>query len=294
MNLRKNGIFFILLSDLFFGFLPITVKWANHQGYSALQTTFFRFGFALMGILLLAALGWQKIRVVSAKALFWRGFFGGWTVFFFFITQQSTTAAKATLFNYTYSIWANVFDVLVFQRRPPKLFWSALLMAAAGAWLVLGIRWTGFQWGDGTGILSGMTGGAAVLAIKEARRTDNALSVFGSFSFFGFVIAGLFLWWGTTPGNEFADRLAFPRSGRGWTTLLCMAAVGMLAQVFFTHGYGYTSLAAGALLSLLVPVFTALFGLTLLGEALTPHFILGTLLILGACGLLVFPSEPSL
>jgi drug/metabolite transporter (DMT)-like permease len=291
MNLGKNGIFFILLSDLFFGFLPISVKWANHQGYPALQTTFFRFGFALAGILLLSALGWQKIRVVGRKAFFWRGFFGGWTVFFFFITLQSTTAAKATLFNYTYSIWANVFDVMVFRRKPPKLFWPSLLMAAVGAWLVLGIQWTGFQWGDATGILSGMTGGAAVLAIKEARRTDNALSVFSSFSIFGFAIAGVFLWWGPALGME-SLAAWHPLDGRGWITLLCMALVGMLAQILFTHGYGYTSLAAGALLSLLVPVFTALFGLVLLDEALTPHFILGTLLILGACGLLVRPEEP--
>jgi drug/metabolite transporter (DMT)-like permease len=68
----------------------------------------------------------------------------------------------------------------------------------------------------------------------------------------------------------------------------------MLAQVLFTHGYGYTSLAAGALLSLLVPVFTALFGLAFLSEALTPHFVLGTLLVLGACGLLALPGEPSI
>ncbi len=245
MSFRKNGILFILLSDLFFGFLPICVKWANHQGYPALQATFFRFGFALAGILFLVALGWQKILVVNRKALFWRGFFGGWSVFFFFITLQTTTAAKATLFNYTYSIWANVFDTVVFRRRPPKHFWPTLLMAAVGVWLVLGIHWTGFKWGDATGILSGVMSGAAVLSIKEARRTDNALSVFTSFSFFGFITAGLFLWWGPALGM---DVLAawHALDCRGWITLLCMGMIGMSAQVLFTHGYGYTSLAVGS------------------------------------------------
>jgi drug/metabolite transporter (DMT)-like permease len=289
MSLRKNGLLFIFLSDLFFGFLPILVKWANHQGYSALQATFFRFGFALAGILILMVWGWQKIRIVNLQALFWRGFFGGWSVFFFFITLQHSTAAKATLLNYTYSIWANVFDVAIFRRQPPRLFWPALLIAGVGVWLVLGIQWSGFQWGDATGIISGMTSGAAVLSVKEARRTDNALSVFTSFSIFGFIIAGLFLWWGPALGM---DVLAawHPLDGKGWLLLLSMGLVGMLAQVLFTHGYGYTSLAVGALFSLLVPVFAALFGLVLLGEGLTPHFVLGTLLILGACGLLARPE----
>ena len=29
MNLRKNGPFLFLISNLFFGILPIMVKWAN-------------------------------------------------------------------------------------------------------------------------------------------------------------------------------------------------------------------------------------------------------------------------
>lgn len=285
MNFRKNGILLILASDFFFGFLAISVKWANHLGYSALETAFFRFLFALTGVGLIVVTRLGGLAIVNRKAVFWRGFFGGWSVFFFFVTLQYTTAAKATLFNYTYSIWANVFDVAFLKRKPPKGFILSLLLALLGTWLVLGVQWGRWEWGDLPGMLSGMAAGAAVLAVKEARRTDNALTVFTSFSLFGFLIAGFFLLAGVFwTGLDWMGWKAV--DGKGWEALVVMGLIAMAAQLLFTQGYGYASLAVGTLLSLLVPVLTAFFGWALLGESLTSHFMLGTILILTACALI--------
>lgn len=285
MQWRRNGLLLILISDVLFGLLPITVKWANQLGYAASQVAFFRFAIALAGIAVLAAMGWQKLKPVHHQALFWRGFFGGLTVVLYFITLQLTTAAKATLLNYTFSIWANVFDVLVFKRKPPRGFTLSILLAFAGAWLVLDVHWNGFVWGDLCGVLSGMMGGAAVLAIKEARRKDNALTTFCSFSLFGFITAGLMLVLGPHLGMAHMSGWT-PLDGKGWLVLLIMGLLAMIAQLFYTHGYGFTRLADGALLSLLVPVLAGLFAVLFLKETLAPHFILGTVMILTGCGLL--------
>jgi drug/metabolite transporter (DMT)-like permease len=158
-------------------------------------------------------------------------------------------------------------------------------LAAAGVWLVLGIQWSSFQWGDLTGILSGVTGGAAVLSVKEARRTDNALTVFGSFSLFGFLFSaaalGIGFWTPLSRAGEWNSL-----GPQGWGILCLMGFSAMTAQLLFTQGYGHTSLTMGSLLSLLVPVLAAFWGWMLLGEPLTPHFILGTLFVLTACALL--------
>ena len=120
-----------------------------------------------------------------------------------------------------------------------------------------------------------MAGGAAVLATKEARRTDNALSVFTSFSLFGFLISGMILL--VNPAPSGATWIGWKTlDGHGWMILLIMGLVAMTAQLLFTQGYGYTSLATGTLLSLLVPVVTAFLGWLLLKESLTPHFMIGT------------------
>ncbi len=221
---------------------------------------------------------------MNREALLWRGILGGLTVLLYFMTLQLTTAAKGTLLNYTYSIWANVFGVLFLRHKPPKGFALILLMAALGVWLVLGVSFDHFDWGDLTGVLSGMAAGGGVAAIKVARKTDNALTVFGSFTLFGFFFAGLGLLLFPFMGGFLSHLGQFqPVDGTGLMILLAMGLCAMGAQLLFTQGYGYTSFAMGTLLSLLTPILAALLGWAWLGEPLTPHFILGTLLILAAC-----------
>ena len=284
MRLKKKGILLMSLSGVLFGFLPILVKWGNQHDLGAVQTCFCRFVIALLGIALLHYGGTQKIRIVNREALLWRGILGGLTVILYFMTLQLTTAAKGTLLNYTYSIWANVFGVLFLRHKPPKGFALILLMAALGVWLVLGVSFDHFDWGDLTGVLSGMAAGGGVAAIKVARKTDNALTVFGSFTLFGFFFAGLGLLLFPFMGG-FLSRLGQfqPMDGTGLMILLAMGLCAMGAQLLFTQGYGYTSFAMGTLLSLLTPILAALLGWAWLGEPLTPHFILGTLLILASC-----------
>ena len=287
MSLKHNGILLMTLSGLFFGFMPIMVRWANHAHYSALQVTFCRFVFALIGVGLMVLLGIQKIQVVNKRAVFFRGFFGGLTVFFYFIAIQLTTIATATLLNYTYSIWANVFAVLFLRHRPPKGFALTLLLACAGVWLVLGVGMAGFEGGEWFGVLSGTCAGAGVASIKVARKTDNALTVFGSFSLFGLLTAVLGLCLTPFLGDSFAPLGRWnPIDGKGIWLLMAMGACAMGAQLLFTHGYKYASLAMGTLLSLITPVLAALFGWWILGEPLTPHFVLGTTMVLAACAIL--------
>ena len=295
MNLRKNGILLLCLSNLFFGLLPVSVKWASQWDYSAVQITFFRFAFATAGILALAALGWQKLRVVNSKPLLLRGFFGGVTVLLYFLALHWTTVAKGTLLNYTYSIWANVFSVLFLRQKAPRGLAFLLLLAAAGVWLVLDAHFDHLNGGDVAGFLSGALGGAGVLATKEARRTDNALSVFGSFTFFGLGITGLLLMGGQLflkVGSNLTHWTAV--DARGFGILCLMGGLAMAAQLLYTQGLGYASLAMGTLLAQSVPVLAAFLGWIVLGEPLTPHFVLGTILVLTACTLLGLQEKRAL
>ena len=293
MKLKNNGILLLCLSNLFFGLLPITVKWANQLDYSAVQVTFARFAFATAGILTLALLGWQKLKVVNTRLLFWRGFFGGSTVLCYFLALHWTTVGQATLLNYTYSIWANVFAILFLQQKAPKGIGFLLLLAGVGVWFVLGARFDQLNVGDAAGFFSGLLGGAGVLSAKEARRTDNALSVFGSFTFFGLVITALLLVSGKAAGVDALTHWTAV-DGRGVAILCLMGALGMAAQLFYTQGLGHASLAMGTLLAQLVPVLAAFFGWVMLGESLTPHFILGTACVLTACILLGLQEKRAL
>ena len=127
---------------------------------------------------------------MNRQPLFWRGFFGALSILGYFIALQTTSSGKGTLLNYTCILWTNVFAILFFRQKPPKHFFWYLLLAAVGIELVLDVRWNHLNLGDLAGLFSGITGGAAVLAIKRSRHTDTALSVFTSFTLFGFVFSG--------------------------------------------------------------------------------------------------------
>ena len=155
MKFKQNGILLMTLSGVLFGFLPVLVKWGNHHDLGAVQTCFCRFVISLLGIALLHYYGPQKIKIVNLEALLWRGILGGLTVLLYFMTLQLTTAAKGTLLNYTYSIWANVFGVLFLRHKPPRGFTLILLVAAVGVWLVLGVRFDRLNGGTSRGSFPG-------------------------------------------------------------------------------------------------------------------------------------------
>ncbi len=286
MNLRKNGLFLFLISNLFFGFLPILVKWANALRYSPVEESFFRFVFAVFGIGALWLLG-KTLKPVNMPVVLWRGFFGSLSILAYFISLQTITVGKGTLLNYTMTIWSNVFAVIFFNHKPPKGYVWILLLAGLGLELVLDVHWDSFNAGDLIGLLSGVTGGAAVLAIKRARQTDNSLTVFASFTVFSLVLSGFLLLGNPIWGPSVQNLTAWTTPDfQGWMVLLSIGAVAMVAQMFFTEAFGHTSLALGTLLGVMVPIFAALFGRVILGEALTPHFVLGMILVLSACGIL--------
>jgi drug/metabolite transporter (DMT)-like permease len=131
-----------------------------------------------------------------------------------------------------------------------------------------------------------MLGGAAIYSLKNLRRNTNALSIFASFSVFGAVFA-------LAPP---LDRLRRPRRrpdwllppATAWPPCSPSAIAGMAGQMFFTHGYGYTSIALGTLMSLSVPAIAAVGGWAFLREPLTKNFLLGAVMIMTACGILQY------
>jgi drug/metabolite transporter (DMT)-like permease len=292
MNARNKGVYLLIVSNTFFGIFPIFVKIANGLRYSAVEETFFRFAFALCGILVLWATGLQTFTLINLRALFWRGFFGSLAILSYFIALQTTSSGKGTLLNYTSILWANVFAVMFFKHKAPKFFFWLLFLAVIGIKLVLDVHWDHLNLGDLAGIFSGITAGAAVLAIKESRHTDTTLSIFTSYTLFSFVFSGALLLWSHSNG-------ILPNDLSAWVTpdaygifiLLVIGAVAMIAQMLFTEALGYTTLALGSLLTMSVPVLAALFGWIFLKEPLTPHFIAGMILVLIACGMMIWQEN---
>ena len=289
---NSSVLFLLVISNLCFGILPILVKLANQAGYSAVEETFFRFVVGLLGVIFLGLLGWRSLKVVNRTWVFWRGFLGALSVIGYFVALQTTSSGVGTLLNYTYILWANVFAILFFRQKPPQGFLLCLALAVVGVDLVLDARLDHLGLGEMAGIFSGITGGAAILAIKRCRETDTVLTIFGSFSIFSLIFSSVMLFWGRWFGIFTGGLNAWiTPDGKSWWLLILMGLVAMAAQVLFTEAFGKTSLALGSFLTLSVPVLAALFGWLFLAEPLTPHFGWGMFLVLTACGIMVWQEN---
>lgn len=276
----------MMTANLFLGFVPILVRVAGRFEIPSTEIVFTRFAIGTLGCAAVVVLGIQRLELHERKLLFLRGAFGGLSVLFYFYAIQSTSAGKGSLLNYTHSMWANIYAVVLFGAVPPRGFWWLLGLAGTGLWLVLDPSFQTVNWGDALGLASGMMGGAAILSLKNLRRNTNSLTIFASFSVFGLVFALVPPLAGQVSSGAGATWVLPPAPA--WAALVGVGLLGMAGQMFFTFGYGYTSIPLGTVMSLSVPAIAAVGGWTLLGEPLTPNFLLGAALILTAIGVLQY------
>lgn len=266
----------MLLGYTALGVMPVVVRTATMAGWSSASVVVARFVVSCSFVLLVGLYTRHALHTHSRTALFWRGACGGLAAILYYLSLATTNAATATLLNTTHSLWANVFAWAFLRQRMRPIFWLLLIMALGGVWLVVAPSHAGFHAGELLGLLSGIFGGVAVLSIKELRKTDNALTIFASFSVFG-LLGGLCLLpqAGALPATTHVSW--------DWLLLLGVGLISVLGQFLFTHGYRDTSIELGTVLALLVPVVAALCGWLWLGEALTRAELVGGVLIVSAC-----------
>lgn len=288
--LSQQGPLILMAANILFAVVPLAVKWSASFGARGPALTFYRHLFAFVAVLALWALGVQKVQVHRPKLLLWRGLLGGASVFLWFFSLDLTTAAKGTVLNYTHPLWSNLFGALFLGYKRPRFFWPLYALATLGLYLVVDPDFQHPNWGDLLALFSGMFGGAAVLTVKEARKTENALTIFGAFSLFGLALAVAYLFIASRfiPSLAGNTHIGLDDLQKAWLPILVMSVSAVGGQLFFTHGYAYTSLALGSLLSLSVPLLAALGGWLIFSEALTPHFLAGAALVLLACAVLGF------
>jgi drug/metabolite transporter (DMT)-like permease len=279
----RRALFLMALSAAFFGVMAFTVKLAARD-LSGGEVAFFRFVFMTLFVLLVPSAARKAVTFQRLDLLFYRGFFGGTAMLLYFLVIAHISVGIATLLNYSSPIFAVAFAaVFLGEKVHPRLL---LPSAAALAGLVLSAGgggaglWFG-RW-EALGLLSAVLSGAAVAAIRAARRTEGSWAVFGSFTLFGLLASA--------PFGIVGFR---PPSLREWPLLVVVGACSVAAQLLMTYSYRWvTNIQAGVLYQLTVVLSLAL-GVLFLGDRLSTVQILGVLLTLsGVVGVVWLQETP--
>lgn len=285
---RRRALWFLALSAVCFGLMAFAARLAaTRLGGPQIATV--RFLVMLAPVVAVPRLWRRATDVHRLDLLLYRGVFGGIAVLLYFFAIEHIGAGLATLINYTSPVWSVLFASWFLGEQVRRALLVPLVLTLAGVGLVThgalavappaAAGEVGF-WGL-MAFISAVLSGAAVTAIRAARRTETSWSIYASLSVFGLLT--------TVPFTLAAWKTPTPRE---WLYLVAVGATSVGAQILMTHAYRWaTNLEAGVLAQIAVVLAMAL-GAAFLGEPLTWMTLLGSGLTMGGVLLVVWLQRP--
>ena len=279
---RVNGIAVIAVSSLFFGVMAVLTRLLAGQ-VPAAQVAALRFAVGIVGCGFLFAWKRRKPNLTQWRLLGLRGFFGGVAVVTYFFAIERLGAAPATVLNYSSPIYAAAFAAWFLGETSTPMRRLGLVVATSGAAFVT-FSTTSMDHplvpdvGALAGILSAITGGAAMTVIRKLRDDTDAITVFLAFCVVGLLVSA-------------------PLAAPGWvatsasalTICLTIGVLSIISQLLFTWGMGFTSATMGSATTQLVPVVTWTLALGWRGEPVTTLGVIGAVLCVSGVLLGVVP-----
>jgi len=234
-----------------------------------------RMGAGLLPCLLVPRYRRSAVKFNRIDLLLYRGFFGGLAVLLYFIAIQHINVGVATLLNYTAPIWSGTFSMLFIGERFSARVLIPMPIALAGVFLVVHAHAApgdilGFGRWEIAGALSAVASGAAVTAIRAARRGENSWSVYASFCLLGMFVSmplGI-AQWKTPHGSE-------------WIALAATATLAMGAQLLMTFSLRWVDAMTVGVISQLAVLVSMVLGVLFLADRITLPIALGSALCIG-------------
>jgi drug/metabolite transporter (DMT)-like permease len=268
-----RALLLMLAAATMFGLMAFSAKIASRR-LSGPEVAMIRMAAGLLPCLVVpryrrAAMHFQRLDLIL-----YRGIFGGIAVMLYFLAIEHTTAGIATLLNYTAPIWSGLFSALFIGERVSAKVLLPLPIALAGIYLVVHGEPLGFGRWEIAGLCSALASGAAVTAMRAARRVENSWSVYASFCFFGFVV-----------NAPLALRDWKMPLGIDWIALAGTAAFAMGAQLILTFVLRWVDAMTVGVISQLAVLIAMALGAMFLEERIAPMAAVGSALtIAGVVG----------
>ncbi len=263
--------FALLVGILSLGSSALFVQWANAPG---IISSFYRMGigavvFAIPFMFRARSHGPVNRKGVALALL--AGVFFGADMAFWSEGILLSGATNPTLMANTAPAWVGLGAMIFFRERLPRRFWGGLVLALAGAAIILGVASSqGFKLGIGSlfGLVAGMFYGGFFLIAQKGRVLMDSVQFFWFSVLASTVVLGVL---GMVRGLSFMN---YPAQSF-WIFL----ASGLIVQVAGWFGINY---AQGFLPATVIsptmlgqPVITTILAVLLLGEAVSLTQLVG-------------------
>jgi drug/metabolite transporter (DMT)-like permease len=233
----------------------------------------------MMSAIFIAAARWQGVPIFGKRPgmLLMRGLVGYAALSCYFFSVQHLPLGDAVLLQYSHPVFVAAVAPLFLGERTGKSQWLLIVAALFGVALV--VRPAGEVRVEAlVGVLGSMLSGLAYIAVRKLSRTEHPMTIL--------------LWFplATVPfslvATLHAGRAAIPRNGREIAGHLLVTAAALVGQMALTHGLARVHAARATAVTLTGPVFGLALGFLLFGSVPTIASLAGTVVVLGALGLL--------
>lgn len=279
------GIFYIFLSAVAFGVMPILAKYAYEGGVNVISLLSLRFLFAALLFFVFLKASGQKWAVQRGQlaALFVLGAVCYMAQsMLYFTAVKYIPASLVALLLYTFPVFVAVLAYLFEGEKITLSIANAIGLSLIGLLLVLG---TSFQKVNVLGI--GLALGAAVvysvyiiIGNRVVRGvpplvTSMFVAIFASMSL---LVTGLF-----------SGELSFSFSTKSWLAIAGISLIStVLAMLTFFKGLEYIGSTRASIFSMVEPLVTFIFSALLFGERFTLVQGMGGLIVLTGAALVVY------
>jgi len=278
-NARHRALLIMVIAATLFGAMAFAAKIASSR-LSGPEVAMIRMAIGLLPCLLISRYRRAAMHFRRLDLILYRGIFGGIAVMLYFLAIEHTTAGIATLLNYTAPIWIGLFSMLFIGERTNGRVLIPLSIALVGIFLVVRGEPFGFGRWEIAGACSAIASGAAVTAMRAARRAENSWSVYASFCLFGMLV--------NAPLAILSWRMPV---GRDWIALLATSLFAMGAQLLLTFSLRWVDAMTVGVISQLAVLISMSLGAVFLEERITGIAAIGaTLTIAGVIGVTYISS----
>lgn len=269
------GPLFMLSAAMLFALLNICIKLLGTE-FSPWDIAFYRsFG----GIVMLQLIFGRRRNIFKGHnmpLLVIRGCVGAVAFLSMVMAIRLLPVSTAMVLFFTYPAFAAVFSFILLKEGINLSETLCLLLVLIGAGILFDFKLAGNITGQAIALLGGVFAGMAMTLIQKLRRDNGSVVIYLYFCTMCAIV--------TAP--KYLMNPTFPDRPVEWVLICGIILSSLTAQLLMNHGFLYCRGWEGGVFMSSEVVFTAVVGITFLGDPASWRFWSGGLLILGSVTLL--------
>ena len=266
-----TGPLLMLGSAFLFAIMGLIIKLLGNE-FRVWDIALFRFGGGVVILLLLFPRRREWLKTPNPLLMAVRGLSGTMAFFLGVTALQQISLATAMVYFYCFPAFAALFSALLFKERIPPGELLCVTLALCGVGVLFDLDLTQGIWGQVVALLGGMFAGLTVALIKRLRADNGPVSLYFYLCLCGCVAAA----------GPFSSGPHWPVNMVHWWLMGGIVVASTAAQLLMNQGFKYCASWEGGLFMTTEVIFTTLFGVFLLGEALSLRFWIGGTMIVGS------------